>query len=991
MTTTETSRLTLCLIGVALLALAGLTACGGDNLSCGDNTVEQNGRCVLQEGQAVACGDGTRVSTSGACVIDDTSCGPGTAYSDEQGTCLTDSGACADGASFDPDSGTCVAASSCGQNTTEQDGTCVVDTDALCGSQTGVTFNQDSGRCEVSSGKCGDGTTQSAESGNCVIAEDSCGDGLAVNDQGECVPTDSICNENATFKRLGGQPACVPDVGCQEGDVVLDTDGDPATPGLCVSPAEQLAANADVTDNEIDDDSANNDPDSGTPQQVTAPSVGQTSTYAGVIQSGDSQDIDAFTFMGSEGQWFNLAVQSTGIPQPWFEIDGPNGYHREAAYGLQGDPARTLALPYDGEYTVAIKPTAALNDRFSGPYGGEDWSYVASLEQIDAPARGDLNSVDLSTMEPTISGNLGASLQNNVYALNNLSGTPLVEVSVDSLGDDADAILQTWSSPTDFAVGDLALSEGESYTLPTPTSGGSAPLIAADWTRALGPNLNYEIGISPLENSEDLGSISAGGSATSSQQTVMADNSFFYVVDLTGGDVIELSASNDENAAIDYTVTDETGNTVAEESGAPVPGSRAPADDYDSGYFYASEGGIHVIEVSANQSGTSLTNLELTVNSQTPNDLGSIGLDDSISSGTISSTIDAGRSGFHRLEVSPAAFLSGEVQITGGATANVEVFRGNADPSLSAPAVSVNGSGTISFSDAPAVGTDILIGIGAEAQINSYSVSLTTGTDVPEVEPNDTRQTATPIPLDTNVQGEVEGNEPTLDYYSIDLSSALGAQEVLSFNLTQDGFSEINDWRCQILDGSGNTVAEYSRNHPGGPSENGGDEGCRIFLDSAPAGTYYLEIYYKDDDVNDYDLIVERLSGVYQSEPNDTRANANTLAFSDFSNGVDIYGHGKIFDPDTDFWELTVPSGGSVSSFEVVCDALGPDVNDELDFTLYDQADNELDSATQVSSATLGSGSVSASDAPFAIEYNAVEGSDDSNLDTLYRCSYQSP
>ncbi len=102
-------------------AVALLPACGSD---CGEGTIRQGDECVAANYQ---CGAGT-VLSGGQCVAVVDACGDGTSL--DGTTCQLDDAAaqCGDGTQFDVMARRCVStvATSCGVNTIEVDGVCVL-------------------------------------------------------------------------------------------------------------------------------------------------------------------------------------------------------------------------------------------------------------------------------------------------------------------------------------------------------------------------------------------------------------------------------------------------------------------------------------------------------------------------------------------------------------------------------------------------------------------------------------------------------------------------------------------------------------------------------------------------------------------------------------------------------------------------------------------------------------------------------------------------
>ncbi|MFP4598021.1 MAG: hypothetical protein ACLFVJ_07205 [Persicimonas sp.] len=137
--------------------------------------------------------------------------------------------------------------------------------------------------------ECGDGTVdQNGQGVPAEEVEDICAEGTTVED-GRCVPTDQVCDEGTTFD--ADTRLCLPDATCQEGDVIVD--------GVCVSPAQELAGQADIEETE------NNDPATGGEAQDLglADADGEV-VFTGAIDApadldgddSDDQDVDVFSF-----------------------------------------------------------------------------------------------------------------------------------------------------------------------------------------------------------------------------------------------------------------------------------------------------------------------------------------------------------------------------------------------------------------------------------------------------------------------------------------------------------------------------------------------------------------------------------------------------------------------------------------------------------------------------------------------------------------------
>src|SRR5690554_4344421 len=210
------TNLYLLLASVALLALPA-AGCG-DSTECGPGTVKLGEKCVADQ------------------AIDETpddllECGAGTVEAD--GACVPD-GSGAD--------------TQCGPKTTLQDGQCVIAADAC---EAGEMLDPNSGQC-VAGGNGGS----------------ACGAGTALDAGSDtCIPTEDVCDSGTIFDAASG--LCLPDA-CQVGDVLLA--------GICVSPAQELAAQADVEESE------NNDPaQGGSSNALTLKDVGESTIFTGTI------------------------------------------------------------------------------------------------------------------------------------------------------------------------------------------------------------------------------------------------------------------------------------------------------------------------------------------------------------------------------------------------------------------------------------------------------------------------------------------------------------------------------------------------------------------------------------------------------------------------------------------------------------------------------------------------------------------------------------
>lgn len=516
---------------LALAAAALLAACGGEDLECGDGTVDQNGQCVPAEEVEDICAEGTTV----------------------------------------------------------EDGRCVPD-DSVC---TGPTSLED-GQCVIQASACNAGTELDPNENICVISDETCsGDtALQVDDDGNtrCVPTDQVCDEGTTFD--ADTRLCLPDATCQEGDVIVD--------GVCVSPAEELAGQADIEETE------NNDPATGGEAQDLglADADGEV-VFTGTIDAPSEdgvQDVDVFSFEAEAGDWFQLSVQSTGLPTPGFVVEGPAGFLRESYAGGADATARTVVAPENGEYTVTVLPAQLLPSQDgSGPYGDEDWSYVGTAEAIDSP---DATDVDLSSGTATVNGSL-ADLQDNLVELSGVESDAVLLLSVESLGADADALFQTWDD-TPMMRSSQQLGLKNQYVVDASEAG--ALQLLFDWRSADGASLDYNVEIA------EIGANDAPTLAAEASETVE--------VSATRFDTLTISQTNGEDADLDVVVTDEEDREIYEsssiENGEQLRVTAPRTGTYTVEFTNATEGELDP---------------QLSVYAQPPTDLGSLEPGDEVTTG----------------------------------------------------------------------------------------------------------------------------------------------------------------------------------------------------------------------------------------------------------------------------------------------------------------------------------------------------------------------
>lgn len=828
-------------IAAAMVVPVMFTACGGPE--CGTGTTEKDGECVptaapvtcdsdteLSEGKcvstvtAVTCEAGTSLE-EGKCVLSAAGCGAGTSLDD--GECVADdsdlSQACGDGTTFDSAAGACVADSSvtCGPNTIAEDGSCVPDPATVCAAG---TLANDMGVCVVDAAACGDNTILDPNTNTCLVNDAGvfCGANTAYDAASEtCAPTGDVCDMGTTFDDVSG--LCLPDSTCQMGDVILN--------GVCVSPAEEAFANADVTSTETADRVANNDDTNlgGTATPLTIPAMGTEYRAAGQINvpfdlDGDGavdQDVDSYTITGTTGQTFKIAVQPLKGPSLGFIVrNDDNSYVRLSTQGLTPGAARQIVLPADGTYTVDVISSIAITGP-SAPVGADDWDYVLSLEEIAGPVATDVDA----SMGP-VTGDF-ANLSDNLFRLTNLTAGELVSFTVDNIGGDVGTgYMQVWASPTELLntyeieAGDVvnaALPIGDAYVL-------------FDWGFVSGPDTGFEVTAAPLANQENLGTIAAGGTVNSGLVTQVDGDVRYISFTLEAGEIAEISHTNTENSTVDMVVRGASGQVFSDTSFSAT-GATTP----EFAYIYSPDGGTYIIESEANGD---RTDSGFDITSITPADAGSFDTGDQIAS-TDAAALQQNKRKFLKLTLLNDVSAAGSLFGGGGET--------TADFSI---IDAVTGDLLVDVtSDTDAIALALLPAGDHIVEIQATGADLATGyvlaldlavPPISEVEPNDDLATAQAltIPFDvigtggyaTNGDEEFTAADVPFDFYTFDLAQDLGPNEVLSLALANTAAIQASGAPTFTLHDSMGVPITFE------------DIGNTLEVPGLTAGTYYVTI-----------------------------------------------------------------------------------------------------------------------------------------------------
>jgi subtilisin-like proprotein convertase family protein len=594
------------------------------------------------------------VLQDGECVPDSEAiCSERTVFDEDEGACVPTDTVCADGTELDSMTGQCVPTSEieCSPSTTEENGECVPNAMACSGA---TEFDSASGKCVVAAEACGSNTELDPNTGECVETDAVCTEGTSFDStSGTCMPNADVCEAGTTFNDMTG--TCTPDATCQMGDVIFM--------GMCFSPAEEAFETAEVAEMEPNDPNY----EGGAAQQIdlTAKGVDEPLTLSGAIGAPTDidmdgnldQDYDVFEFEATAGQWIEIGVQSVGLPQPAFRIDGPEGYTRFSTEGLQGDMAgRKIVIPWDGTYTLTVAPTVAWTAD-GGPFGADDWNYAASLTKVATPMP---VSVDLTAMNA--SGDL-PDLDDNYFEIDSFTADSFADLQLESLGGDAEADIMIWDGGTLVQYNE-DVEQGDEGRVVVPSSGSFQVLV--DWVRAEGPDLGFEFSGSQGVTPVNFGAIGDDMEMTDTTASFLDDDTKYILLEVNAGQVIEVAQANEEDDDINIALFSEAGEEIDDNSSFET-------DDFL--YHYSPEGGRFYVEFE-NDSGGDLTNFVVTINSITPEDLGAIMAGGS-KTGTAMGATAANKSHFYQFSLMAGEFL--ELSQTNDETDNLDVTVYNAD------------------------------------------------------------------------------------------------------------------------------------------------------------------------------------------------------------------------------------------------------------------------------------------------------------------------
>lgn len=821
----------LALIAVAALAFVG---CGGNE--CGPGTVAMDGQCVAADDSA--CGPGTKLE-NGQCVPEiNLKCGPGTTL--VMGECRPDG------------------------------------TSAACATGTRL----ENGQCVPSEEACGSGTTLDA-TGVCIPdAQIVCGAGTIADEGGLCVPDpDSICQPGTTYDPATG--SCAPDVECRTGEVAVG--------GICLSPEEIDASNADVTESNPDD----NDPTyGGAPESLPTPAIGDSTIFTGQIGApvdlnGDGrpdQDWDYVTFTATAGATFEIVLRSLGSSTLGFVVTGPNGFSRTSPLYFEPEPSRYLVTPYSGSYTVAVAPQLRIENLSDGsPEGGDEYDYVLVLEQEMFPSATNLEE------DSAVTGSF-RDLTDNLFLVRADAGD-VIRLELTAAGPDAAPTFLTFDAAGNFLE---ALDSLPPRGLVHRASTADSLMILLDWTRLVGPEDGFEVtSVAVLPN--DAGQLPPDGTITSST-TIPAGETGYFQATVTAGQIVELDTAGGVNAP-DMRVIGPDGRTAA--AGLDTRFIR----------FYADIGGRYTVEVESNDNADDV--FTLTFTGVTPVEVGPIGLAGTMSATTATTAVwgpavpPQSRAYFVLQNADPI-----QADIAASQSSNVNLGMFVYDTSFDALRIDQFGGLAPALSPfLPAAGQSILEVFNNSNVADATGVAMdVTARDLPplEGEPNDARSTATPLPLGMNLFGEIQAGDD--DFFRITLGQPLGAGEILEIRALEASNAE--EYTCQLQTGTGAILEEQTPRQLG----------CVIFADSLAAGDYFFRLQKSGPTLRVYQVVTRIVPGVRETEPNDAPpGNANI----DLTGAVPTYGEVAL-NTDTDIFSFTLASDLPADQFlQVLVEVVG--------------------------------------------------------------------
>lgn len=832
---------------VVLLAAAMVTllASGCTSSRCGLGTTEVDGVCVSTQ-EPITCADGTIFNeATGACEPTIT-CGVGTHYSPKTGTCEP-LRRCGEGTTLDPDSGRCVAEVTCGE---------------------GTAFNPSTRACEPTQ-KCGEGTE-------------------LVN--GECWPVDR-CGPGTVYVTDALDPKagmCMPTLSCGEGLVIYENQ--------CVTAAEIAKLGTDVEESIA----GNNNPAlGGTPEALTLKPMGSQVVFTGTIGravdvdlDGEvDQDLDAWAFEGTAGMLLEISIISDGLPQPAFQLTGPEGFRRDSRIGGSIAATRRVLLPFDGTYVLTVGP--AIYWATGTLLGGTSHRYVGVVQELPWPSP---TAVEVAA--PPSSSSIQGKVLNfneNFYAFSTPTDAAL-RITGNADAGSTEPVLMLFGDDRSY-IGEVnftAAASGAYMAAATGVLAADQQTIAVlDWRRSDGTDANYELAAHRTEI-DQLSPVEPGAPLTVSSRTVQPQELYAFSLDAIAGQVVSINLSGMGNGSL--SASGPSGLIATNLSGTPAEFS-----------FYARTTGRYTW-VYVNE-GTAETTLWGEMITSTPIDAGVLDPTQGASSVVAGENLHPGRRFFDRGWVKVETAAAGLLQARWGyrlGRPEVELYRVR------------RGGGLVSLGKVDARAPDVRHALLDEAGILLARLQPTTPSPTPvldwwmevtsflppslrEVEPNDQALLATPVEAGQQIMGTVSAGDT--DIFFITLPGPLLGNEALSIVVESlvdgepgPGFT--------LYDSTYTAITSFNK-ESGRPAA----EWLLFPYEGSILTEFYLEIQGKAGDAErGYLVSLQSVIRNSELEPNNDVTSAENLGTLVEGTPLQVYGSATRSSAGADYYSFTVPA-----------------------------------------------------------------------------------
>lgn len=277
----------------------------------------------------------------------------------------------------------------CGEGTSEEDGSCVAASKGAgsCGDGTSLV----DGECVADTlltsieKACGEGTSFDSDSESCVSDTGgvSCGAGTMESD-GKCaVDPESACSEGTSWD--GETNSCSADVSCGTGTVAHE--------GECLTPNLVDWLSADAQKEPAGDWVSTYSPS----HALELAAAGQATLFQGTIEPPREQphfvDRDRWSFEAKRGDVVRVSVSPVSEGIVGFRVIDQGGqFVRVGPTGAAG-MVREVLIPADGTYFIEVAPQDALLQD-SDEVGGGGFDYLGSIEWRPALEAGAPVAVD---------------------------------------------------------------------------------------------------------------------------------------------------------------------------------------------------------------------------------------------------------------------------------------------------------------------------------------------------------------------------------------------------------------------------------------------------------------------------------------------------------------------------------------------------------------------------------------------------------------------